>query len=52
MGGIATIDKKGFHFQKFGLTIFVIAAKAAKVQKLGVCDGLLVWFGWEEENKK
>ena len=29
------------HFQRFGLKIFVIAAKAAKAQKLGVKDGLL-----------
>ena len=28
MGGIATFDKKGSHFQRFGLKIFVIAAKA------------------------
>ena len=41
MGGIATFDKKGSHFQRFGLKIFVIAAKVAKVQKLGVRDGLL-----------
>ena len=38
MGGIATFDKNGSHFQRFGLKIFVIAAKA---QKLGVSDGLL-----------
>ena len=41
MGGIATFDKKGSHFQKVGLKIFVLAAKAAKGQKLGVRDGLL-----------
>ena len=41
MGGIATFDKKGSHFQRFGLKIFVLAAKAAKAQKLGVRDGLL-----------
>ena len=46
MGRIATFDKKGSHFQRFGLKIFVIAAKAAKAQKLGkfwkrVRDGLL-----------
>ena len=41
MGRIATFDKKGSHFQRFGLKIFVIAAKAAKGQKLGVRDGLL-----------
>ena len=41
MGGIANFDKKGFHFQRFGLKIFVIAAKAAKAQNLGVRDGLL-----------
>ena len=35
MGGIATFDKKGSHLQRFGLNIFVIAAKAAKAQKLG-----------------
>ena len=38
MGGISTFDKKGSHFQRFGLKIFVLAAKA---QKLGVRDGLL-----------
>ena len=27
-------DKKGSHFQRFGLKIYVIAAKAAKAQKL------------------
>ena len=27
MGGIATFDKKGSHFQRFGLKIFVLAAK-------------------------
>ena len=42
MGRIATFDKKGSHFQRFGLKIFVIAAKVkAKAQKLGVRDGLL-----------
>ena len=41
MGGIAAFDKKGSHFQRFGLKIFVIAAKAAKAQNLGVRDGLL-----------
>ena len=41
MGGIATFDKKGSHFQIFGLKIFVIAAKAARARKLGVRDGLL-----------
>ena len=41
MGGIATFNKKGSHFKRFGLKIFVIAAKAAKAQKLGVRDGLL-----------
>ena len=41
MVGIATFNKKGSHFKKFGLKIFVIAAKAAKAQKLGVRDGLL-----------
>ena len=41
MGGIATFDKKGSHFQSFDLKIFVIAAKAAKAQKLRVRDGLL-----------
>ena len=41
MGGIATFDKEGSHFQRFGLKIFVLAAKAAKAQKLGVRDGLL-----------
>ena len=41
MGGIATFDKKGSDFQRFGLKIFVIAAKAAKAKKLGVRDGLL-----------
>ena len=40
MGGIATLDKRGSRFQRFGLEIFVIAAKAAKAQKLGVRDGL------------
>ena len=38
MGGIATFDKKGSHFQRFGLKIFVLAGKAAKAQKLGVRD--------------
>ena len=41
MGGIATFNKKGSHFKKFGLKIFLIAAKAAKAQKLRVRDGLL-----------
>ena len=41
MGGIATFNKKGSHFKRFGLKIFVIAAKAAKAQKLGVRDGFL-----------
>ena len=41
MGGITTFDKKGSHFQRFGLKIFVIAAKATKAQKLGVRDGFL-----------
>ena len=41
MGGIATCDKKSSHLQRFGLKIFVIAAKAAKAQKFGVRDGLL-----------
>ena len=41
MGVIATFEKTGSHFQTFGLKIFVIAAKAAKAQKLGVMDGLL-----------
>ena len=41
MGRIATFDKKCSHFQIFSLKIFVIAAKAAKAQKLGVRDGLL-----------
>ena len=41
MGLIATFDKKGSHFQIFDHKIFVIAAKAAKAQKLGVRDGLL-----------
>ena len=41
MGGIATFDEKGSHFPRFGLKIFVIAAKAAKAQKLGVRDGFL-----------
>ena len=41
MGGIGTFDKKGSHFQRFDLKIFVIAAKAAKAQTLGVRDGLL-----------
>ena len=41
MGRIATFDKKGSHFQRCGLKIFVVAAKAAKAQKLGVRDGLL-----------
>ena len=36
MGRIATFDKKGSHFQRFGLKIFVLAAKEAKAQKLGV----------------
>ena len=30
MGRIATFDKNGSHFQRFGLKIFVIAAKAVK----------------------
>ena len=30
MGGIATLDKKGSHFQRFGLKIFVLAANAAR----------------------
>ena len=41
MGWITTFDKKGSHFQSFGLKFFVIAGKAAKAQKLGVRDGLL-----------
>ena len=41
MGGIASLDKKGSHFQRFGLKIFVIATKAGKTQKLGVRNGLL-----------
>ena len=41
MGGIATFTKNGSHLQRFGLQIFVIAAKAAKAQKLGVRDGFL-----------
>ena len=41
MGRIATFDKKGSHFQRFGLKIFVIAAKAAKAQNLRVRDELL-----------
>ena len=41
MGGIATFDKKCSHLQRFALKIFVIAAKSAKSQKLGVRDGLL-----------
>ena len=42
MGGVATsFAKKGSHFQRFGLKIFVIAAQAVKAQKLGVRDGLL-----------
>ena len=40
MGGIATFDKQGSHFQRFGLKIFVIATKAGKTQKLGVRNGL------------
>ena len=38
---MATFDEKSSGFQRFGLEIFVIAAKAAKVQKLGVSYGLL-----------
>ena len=41
MGGIASLDKKGSHFQRFGLKIFVIAANAANAQNSGVMDGLL-----------
>ena len=41
MGAITTFDKKGSHFQRFGLKIFVFSAKAAKAKKLGVRDGLL-----------
>ena len=41
MGRIATFAKKGSHFQRLGLKIFVIAARAAKAQKLGVRDELL-----------
>ena len=41
MGRIATFDKKGSRFRRFGLKIVDIAAKAAKAQKLGVRDGLL-----------
>ena len=38
---VASFDKKDSHFPRFGLKIFVIAAKAAKAQKLVVRDGLL-----------
>ena len=41
MGRIATFDKKGSHFQSFGLKFFVIAVKGAKAQKLGIKDGFL-----------
>ena len=39
--GIDSFDKKGSYFHRFALKIFVIAAKAAKEQKLGVRDGVL-----------
>ena len=44
---VATFDNKGLHFQILDFKIFIIAAKAAKAQKLGVRDGLLgvVWVG-------
>ena len=35
------VRQKSSHFQRFGLKIFIITAKVAKVQKLGVRDGLL-----------
>ena len=35
------IQQKTSHFQRFGLKIFVLTAKAAKAQKLGVRGGLL-----------
>ena len=41
MGWIATFDKKGSHFQSFGLKFFVIAVKGAKAQKLGIKGGFL-----------
>ena len=49
MGRIATFDKKGSHFKRFGFKIFVIAAKA---KILGVWDGLLdvVRVGGRKEN--
>ena len=52
MGGITTFDKKGSHFQRFGLKIFVIAAKAARAQKLGVRDRLLSFRVGGEKNKR
>ena len=30
MGGLATFDKKGSHFQTFDFKIFVMAAKARR----------------------
>ena len=46
MGWMATFAKKDSHFQrvkisKKSLKIFVIVARVAKAQKLGVRDGLL-----------
>ena len=40
-GSDSNVRQKSSHFQRFGLKIFVISAKAAKTQELGVMDGLL-----------
>ena len=49
MGRIATFDKKGSHFQRFGLKIFVIV-EGSEGAKIGM--DCLVWLGWQEENKR
>ena len=46
MGGVATSDKKGSHFQRFGLKIFVIAAKAAKAATLKIANDLPIFASY------
>ena len=43
--GIATLSKKCFHPQTFGLEILILAAKAAKTKELRERDGHLSMIG-------
>jgi hypothetical protein len=49
------LDKKLSHFQTFGLEVLLsFTENAAKEKEMreGTGIDLLVWLGWEEENRR